>query len=114
MFEHINPERKTEHHSETTGIILHGLETIYVAQVMIKILLTVLASQRESVLSAEQVSSVFEYGKNTMLFTESAWPRNVCRHRSLQGKEMDYELVYSTTLETSRFDTRSFGYKSFR
>ena len=36
MFEHISPERKTEHHSETTGIILHGLETIYIEQVMIK------------------------------------------------------------------------------
>ena len=46
--------------------------------------LTVLASHRESVLSAEHVSSVFEYGRNTMLFTESAWPRSVFRQRSLQ------------------------------
>ena len=75
------------------------------------VLLTVLASQRESVLSAEQVSSVFEYGKNTMLLTESAWPRNVCRHRSLQGKMMNYELVHLTTLETGRFDTKSFRYE---
>jgi len=39
MFEHISPERKTEHavhHSETTGRILLGLETIYIVQVMIK------------------------------------------------------------------------------
>ena len=36
MFEHISPERKTGHHSETTGINLLGLETIYIVQVMIK------------------------------------------------------------------------------
>ena len=46
-------------------------------------LLTVRASHRESVLSAEHVNSVFEYGRNTILFTESAWPRRVCRQRSL-------------------------------
>ena len=36
MFEHISPERKTGHHSETTGIILLGVETIYILQVMIQ------------------------------------------------------------------------------
>ena len=36
MFEHISPERKTGHYSETTEIILLGLETIYIVQVMIK------------------------------------------------------------------------------
>lgn len=37
-----------------------------------RVFLTVLASHKESVLSAEQVSNVFEYGRNTILFTESA------------------------------------------
>ena len=45
--------------------------------------LTVLASHSESVLSAEQVNKVFEYGKNIMLFTESAWPLKISRQRSL-------------------------------
>lgn len=36
MFEHISPERKPGHHSETTGIILLGLQTFYILQVMIK------------------------------------------------------------------------------
>ena len=45
--------------------------------------LTVLASHREMVLSAEQVSNVFENGRNWILLTESAWPRRVYRHLAL-------------------------------
>ena len=42
--------------------------------------LTVLASQREMVLSAEQVQRVFENGRNLTAFTESAWPLSVTTH----------------------------------
>ena len=67
-------------------------------------LLTVRASHRESVLSAEHVNSVFEYGRNTILFTESAWPRRVCRQRSLWGILINFlsafkRLVYCIGLQ---------------
>ena len=42
--------------------------------------LTVLASQREMVLSAEQVQRVLENGRNLTAFTESAWPLSVTTH----------------------------------
>lgn len=50
-------------------------------------LLTVLISQRDKVLSAELVRAVLEKGRNSMLFTESSWPRRVYLHLSLQEKE---------------------------
>ena len=46
---------------------------------------TVLASHKERVLSAEQVNRLLEYGRNVILFTESAWPRRVERHLSLKN-----------------------------
>ena len=46
--------------------------------------LTVLASHSDRVLSAEQVSSVLENGRNSMELTESAWPRRVYRQRKLK------------------------------
>lgn len=49
-------------------------------------LLTVLTSQRDKVLSAEQVSTVLEKGRNSMLLTDSLWPRRVYLHLSLQEK----------------------------
>lgn len=46
--------------------------------------LTVRASQRDTVLSAEHVIRVLENGRNSMLLTESVWPRRVYRQRRLQ------------------------------
>jgi hypothetical protein len=46
---------------------------------------TVLASHKDRVLSAEQVKRLLEYGRNVILFTESAWPRRVERHLSLEN-----------------------------
>ena len=37
-------------------------------------------SQRETVLSALAVATMFEYGWNLMAFTESTWPLNECLH----------------------------------
>lgn len=48
---------------------------------------TFLTSQRDKVLSAELVTTVLEKGRNSMLLTESLWPRRVYLHLSLQEKE---------------------------
>jgi len=49
--------------------------------------LTVLASQSERVLSADDVNKVLPKWRNWMLLTESAWPRRVARHFSLQNQQ---------------------------
>lgn len=48
---------------------------------------TFLTSQRDKVLSAELVTTVLEKGRNSMLLTESLWPRRVYLHLSLQEKK---------------------------
>lgn len=45
----------------------------------------VLASQRDTVLSADDVHKVFEYERKLILLTESPWPRRVVRHRRLNN-----------------------------
>ena len=42
-----------------------------------KTVLTDLASHKDTVLSADDVNNVLEYGRNSMLFTESACPLSV-------------------------------------
>ena len=69
---------------------------------------TVLASHRERVLSAEQVNKLLEYGRNAMLFTESAWPRRVERHLSLKNisKHCTIYRGYYTVLRRYEFYVR--------
>ena len=54
--------------------------------------LTVLASQREMVLSAEQVQRVLENGRNLTAFTESAWPLSVTTHWPLACMHMETKV----------------------
>ena len=54
--------------------------------------LTILASQREMVLSAEQVQRVLENGKNLTAFTESAWPLSVTTHWPLACMHMETKV----------------------
>lgn len=56
------------------------------------------ASQRMSVLSAEQESSMFEWGTQTTALTDSLCPRRVWRQRSLREHEADQWSVVSGKL----------------
>lgn len=64
----------------------------YVNMELILSKLTVLASHRDIVLSAEQVTSVLEKGRNCILLTESACPLSVYLHLRLPRSQILLEL----------------------
>ena len=81
MFEHISPERKTEHHSETTVITLHGLETIYNAQVMIKNsgnLHMVPTASGMNLLAPPKIGKIDQYSFHIVCMLEYNYFRRVC------------------------------------
>ena len=81
MFEHISPERKTGHHSETTGILLLGLETIYIVQVMIKNsgnLHMVPTASGMNLLAAPKIGKIDQYNFHIVCMLEYNYFRRVC------------------------------------
>ena len=81
MFEHISPERKTGHHSETTVITLHGLETIYNAQVMIKNsgnLHMVPTASGMNLLAPPKIGKIDQYNFHIVCMLEYNYFRRVC------------------------------------
>ena len=81
MFEHISPERKTGHHIETTGIILLGLETIYIVQVMIKNsgnLHMVPTASGMNLLAAPKIGKIDQYSFHIVCMLEYDYFRRVC------------------------------------
>ena len=81
MFEHISPERKTGHHSETTVITLHGLETIYNAQVMIKNsgnLHMVPTASGMNLLAPPKIGKIDQYSFHIVCMLEYNYFRRVC------------------------------------
>ena len=81
MFEHISPERKTGHHSETTVITLHGLETIYNAQVMIKNsgnLHMVPTASGMNLLTPPKIGKIDQYSFHIVCMLEYNYFRRVC------------------------------------
>ena len=81
MFEHISPERKTGHHSETTVITLHGLETIYNAQVVIKNsgnLHMVPTASGMNLLAAPKIGKIDQYSFHIVCMLEYNYFRRVC------------------------------------
>ena len=81
MFEHISPERKTGHHSETTVITLHGLETIYNAQVVIKNsgnLHMVPTASGMNLLAPPKIGKIDQYSFHIVCMLEYDYFRRVC------------------------------------
>ena len=81
MFEHISSERKTGHHSETTGIILLGLETIYILQVMIKNsgnLHMVPTASGMNLLAPPKIGKIDQYSFHIVCMLEYNYFRRVC------------------------------------
>ena len=81
MFEHISSERKTGHHSETTGIILLGLETIYILQVMIKNsgnLHMVPIASGMNLLAPPKIGKIDQYSFHIVCMLEYNYFRRVC------------------------------------
>ena len=81
MFEHISPERKTGHHSETTVITLHGLETIYNAQVVIKNsgnLHMVPTASGMNLLAPPKIGKIDQYSFHIVCMLEYNYFRRVC------------------------------------
>ena len=81
MFEHISPERKTGHHIETTVITLHGLETIYNAQVMIKNsgnLHMVPTASGMNLLAPPKIGKIDQYSFHIVCMLEYNYFRRVC------------------------------------
>ena len=88
MFEHISPERKTGHYSETTEIILLGLETIYIVQVLIKKFWEFAYGAKSvgmNLLAPPKIGKIDQYSFHIVCMLEYNYFRRVCyRHSALR------------------------------